>query len=63
VKPKIDKERCVGCGVCENICPSGIKMVGGKAEIKDEKAKCLKGASDACPQKAIVLDEDNYSKK
>jgi ferredoxin len=62
LKPRIDKERCIGCGVCQNICPNGIKMAKGKAEIKDEKAECLKEASDACPQKAIILNENDYSK-
>lgn len=61
MKPKIDKERCIGCGVCQNICPNGIKMVKGKAEIKDGKAVCLKDAADACPQKAIILNENDYS--
>ena len=31
-------------------------MIDGKAEIKDENAGCLKDATDACPQKAIILN-------
>lgn len=37
-------------------------MVEGKAEIKDENAECLKEAADACPQKAIVFNKEDYSK-
>jgi ferredoxin len=62
VKPRIDKERCIGCAICENICPEGIKMVKGKAEIKDEKAECIKKAAYACPQKAIILSKKDDSK-
>jgi len=57
----INKNRCVGCGICANICPEGIEMIGGKAEIKDENAKCIKNAADACPKKAIILDGDNFN--
>lgn len=63
MKPVIDREICTGCGVCQDICPNGIKMVEGKAEIRDEKAECLKNAADACPQRAIILNNNDYSKK
>jgi ferredoxin len=63
VKLKIDKERCIGCSICVSVCPSGFKMVDGKAEIKDENADCLKDAADACPQKAIVLNGEYYKNK
>ena len=53
----INKDKCVGCAICANICPAGIKMVNGKAEIKDENANCLKDAAKACPQNAINIGE------
>ena len=52
---KIDERRCTGCGICVSICPPGIEIADGKAGIKDERAKCLKNASDSCPWGAIVL--------
>ena len=39
--PKIIKDKCVGCGICANICPEGIGMVEEKARIKNENANCL----------------------
>ena len=54
---RIDKERCVGCGICASMCPDGIEMRDGKAEIKSDSAGCLRDAAGACPQRAIVLDE------
>ncbi|MCK4730490.1 MAG: ferredoxin [Candidatus Aenigmarchaeota archaeon] len=58
---RIDKDKCVGCGVCANICPEGIKMENGKARIKDENAECLKDAANACPQNAIILNGKNFN--
>jgi ferredoxin len=55
---KIDKNKCIGCGICENICPEGIKIINGKAKIENETAECLKDAANACPRNAIILDEN-----
>jgi len=49
----ISKNRCVGCGICLNVCPKGIEILNGTARIKNRKADCLKNAATACPQKAI----------
>ena len=51
---KIDKEKCIGCGSCEAICPAGFEVVGDKAKVKDVNAPCIKEAVTACPQGAIV---------
>ncbi len=56
---RIDKDKCLGCGICENICPEGIEIVEGKARIKDENTECLKDAAKACPRNAILLNENN----
>lgn len=63
MKARVDNAKCVGCAICEDICPKGIKMVNGKAEIKDENAECLKNAADACPQKAIILNGEKSKNK
>ena len=60
---RIDKNKCVGCGICANICPEGIKMVNGKAEIENENAECIKNAAAACPRRAIILDEENADRE
>ncbi len=54
---RILKNKCLGCGICSNICPEGIEVVNNKARIKDENADCLKDAANSCPQKAILLEE------
>lgn len=50
---KIDEGRCIGCGVCQNLCPEGFEIVGGKSRIKNEKAKCIGEAIKLCPVEAI----------
>ena len=39
---KVEKEKCVGCGVCEQVCPSSaIKVVDKKAAVNDNCVHCL----------------------
>jgi len=52
--PIVNKDKCVGCGMCINICPvNAISMVNGKAFINQDKCihcgKCL----NICPFNAI----------
>ncbi len=55
---RIDKNRCVGCGTCVNICPQGFKIVNRKARIEDENASCIIEAANTCPRGAIILEEN-----
>lgn len=53
--PKIDSTKCVGCGVCERICPMGnIKVADGKAVSRSRCTMCYRCFSE-CPQKAITI--------
>jgi ferredoxin len=55
---KIDENKCVGCGICVNICPQGFEILNGKARIEDENASCIVEAVNSCPQGAIILEEN-----
>ena len=52
----ISPNRCIGCGICESLCPQGVEVFGGVAKVKEvdsKNADCLEKALKACPQKAI----------
>ena len=58
---KINKELCIGCGICEEHCAFGaIEVVDGVAEVGDNCTLC--GACvEACEPQAMVisLEGDN----
>lgn len=56
--PKVDLEKCTGCGACVDVCPSEV------LEIENDKCKvsrpddCTDCGScvDECPEGAITLE-------
>jgi ferredoxin len=56
---KIDSEKCIGCGVCETMCPQCFKMNSGVSEIQQETCdECdLEDVVASCPVDAIILDK------
>jgi heterodisulfide reductase subunit A len=56
----VDETRCLGCGLCESLCPfSAIRVVeterGSKAETIAASCKGCGICSASCPQKAITI--------
>jgi len=51
---RVNKEKCLGCGVCLANCPEGMELgEDGKAKIinQEKLEKC--GGKDICPYEAI----------
>lgn len=55
-KAKVDKKKCIGCGMCAEICPSGFELKNGKACVKNPNADCVQQAADSCPVGAISVE-------
>ena len=56
---KIDKQKCLGCEVCINLCPEVFELKDGKSKIKEKvnlkkHEDCIKEVIDSCPVAAIV---------
>ncbi|MCQ2550662.1 MAG: DUF362 domain-containing protein [Clostridia bacterium] len=55
-KPLVDTELCIGCGICEEVCPvdgKAVKIVNGKATYTYKKCIRCYCCQEMCPQKAI----------
>lgn len=53
--PNINDEKCIGCGICEKLCPmENIKVRNGKALSGNRCTMCYRCFSE-CPKKAITI--------
>ena len=54
MKGYVDKSACIGCGMCERVCPMGaVRVVDGRAAIDDEKCVACGMCATKCPRGAI----------
>ena len=53
---KIDKEKCTGCGICEDVCPTDAIIVNGIASADEEKCVDCGTCVDECPNEAITIN-------
>lgn len=61
--PRVDEEKCIGCGTCQEICPAVffVDEKTGKSRVIDPDgcvyAGCCEAAAENCPVEAITLEE------
>ncbi len=65
VRVQIDLDRCIGCGLCTQVCPVDnfeIREVDGAkkafaTEGANERCFCCKACEVVCPTQAVVIFE------
>ena len=63
MKPVVDKDTCIACGLCPSISPECFDMEDdGKAgaivdEVPEEAVDSAKEAEESCPVDAITIEE------
>jgi ferredoxin len=71
VKVRIDREGCIGCGVCEALCSEVFHLIEdgkpsitekyrkrdpGQGEVGDDLVACVENARDSCPVSVIKTE-------
>ncbi|MGC9373758.1 MAG: [Fe-Fe] hydrogenase large subunit C-terminal domain-containing protein [Bacteroidales bacterium] len=60
---KIQKEQCIGCSHCMNICPTeAIRVRNGKAELFENRCIDCGECFRVCPVGAIIIEQDDFNK-
>ncbi len=53
---RVNKQKCIGCGVCQNVCPTeAVVVVKKKAKVSSKKCLGCPNCSGMCPEDAIKL--------
>ncbi len=62
MKAIIDQDSCIGCGLCESICPEVFKVNDGKSDAiaspvpAAAQDNCEK-AAESCPVQCITIEK------
>lgn len=57
----VDKDTCIGCGLCPSICPDVFEMdddgkAVAKSDVPEGKEDEARDAESSCPVNAISVD-------
>ncbi len=54
---RLDPDLCVGCGMCQVVCPHGVLTVGGRTARVQDRDACMECGACArnCPAGALSV--------
>lgn len=59
MKVTVDKQKCIGCGLCVSLAPKSFKLSDdGKSEVIEpvgDDEETVKNAAESCPVGAIKI--------
>lgn len=55
---RLNSEKCIGCGMCANVCPHNVLFIEDKKSHIKDKDKCMECGACArnCPFSAITVE-------
>ncbi len=62
MKAHVDKDTCIGCGICPEVCPEIFQMeedgkaVASSDEVAENQESSAKDAEEQCPVAAISVE-------
>ncbi len=60
VTVSVDKDKCIGCGKCAEVCLTGAAALReGKSRVDEKVCKTCGVCAQVCPQKAITVRVEN----
>src|SRR5512136_1676976 len=60
---EINKEECIGCGACVDVCPFGALKLVDDIAVADDKCTACGACLDVCPSEALSLPERPQAKE
>ena len=58
----VDSEKCAGCGICIDVCPTGAIEVNQQAVVNDEACTGCAVCVSECPNEAITIVQKKVNK-
>ncbi len=62
MKVTVDKDKCLGCGICEGLAPEVFSLANEPyAEVlvnpvPEEYQEAVKQSAEECPEEAIIIE-------